>query len=1848
MPQNMELGPLTLRIKPDVGSTLSALRGVQSEVNRLQMASSRLALAVTTPITIAAGAAMKAFSDFDDAMTASLSIYGKVTADMRSKMESTARAISERTRTTATEIAKGYGVLISAGFALEQSMQAVAVAEKFAMASFMELDTATTLLAQSQFALGLAFEDPIKNMRQMQRVADVLSMANAKAAGTIEQFARALASKGAPALRAANKSLEEGVAALMVYAERGRHAEIAGELLNVTLRELDTVSRKFAANWRRFGVAIYDSRGNMRKLWEILGDMEKRLAGMSPQAKAATLAFLGFTDLSSTAIKTLLGTSGRMKEFYDDLQNSAGKTSQIAADRLKSFASQLKITWNQIVGVGIDVGGILAPALGVVNEYLRHGIKLWKSLSDEQKKVLVYSTAVAALLAPAAKAANYMLKFGGFALGLLSVMSGHVTRNIKAAATSGVGILRAGLDAVEARAVKAGKAIKAATSPDNGEKYGPDSRPFFRQQKFDATLASASRISQSGGDFGLRAMRNAAGELAASLAPAARRIRRAWWDISVNFSLFAAAYRTYGVSGIWQKLRMDVGASIDPIRRHAAAMLDVVEKYRAASAASGIRGLFSAIGRDIVGATTAASRFGMSLMSPADQARVTRAFGRVQAEGAAAWVGISSVSRREFSKLRGVFRDTVAGMRDDVRGLLALLSGRIATAASAPLGLFGRMVATIRRDAAKFKSDVRAAFGGGVDVSWVLPSFRGVWGEIKRGAAEAARSTRLFDVEFMRVAADIPRYLGQARQAFVGFGKTVRMGSAQIRDEFVGGLTSRFASAISSMKQRWRDFTAGLKFAPAWNSDRLPYKLGEKFRGALNFVGDSMNLTSRIAGLLRKPLSTAQLEWNRRVFRPYIRPIWVPFKREWLRPVIAPVVKLAGAIAALGSLGALIGGGWLAKKFVIRPAVVLGGALSGLLKFGAGAGIWVGSKFASGMLTAGAYIRRGMTATFSKVTDLGIASARRISAGFGRIASAASNLAGSMAAFSRGAATETLNKFVSVGALLPAVGGLVSSLTSMPVLLAAAGYAFVNFTETGRNAFDKVSRLAKPTVKVIVTAFKGIKDAFAGGDLRLAADIAWAGLKLSALTAFTDFVGIADNAISRIVTRMAVGDMQGAWDLTVAQIKLATIEAWGSIKRMFHDGVADLSTYLGVDLYAVFANVTEGIKLCIEQGKLFAEWAVNMINTSPRLTKWLTIAAVIGISGIGRAAKSAATAVSTLVSGLLKVPGGLHAIAIVGIVELLTGAGRAAAELNAQLQKTVDLEKKLAKAKSDATDAIIARAGAAATPEEQKKLLEDELATAQRNLAGAQKTAEDAKNKLAAEQARISRTTGAAATDWIRNQAGASGTASMQREVDQAVAIYESAQDRIKRLQSAINDVDIGTAEKQKADAEAKAAEAKAATEAEKAAKEIEKIKQDMQKRLEFYNNAAANAAKEAKKQEEAAAEQLNGLKDNLEDYDGKNYTAHVGVTGETHAENLAKGFFQRISGMRDAFNRRKQGKVQLPAAALPAAQNIPVPTMPNVPMPKIPAVVGGDGAALMGDQAVRAAANAVGAGVASPIENALKEATEASKAADFALESAQDNLTRASSRYSEAIKAQNEAVGAQREEATRAAEEAAGAQRKAEKDLAEAQKTAKKRADELAETKAAADKKREEAPAPRGMEIPLAPIGDKAVDTMLKARDRIQAQMERAQENANGKPIDLSRQQAQLDKVNSNIRKRMARMNGPLKANAGADVGLRKVMDEQNKKVELPIVPDFASGIDIFGGDYQDMLDRNKDGERNDGFSASYLEMLNRNSDIPAATAAPVPQSTVRLEGDAIAILERIATNTGKPQITLQQTEVA
>lgn len=1084
MPQNLELGPLWLRIKPDVGPTLNAIKGVQGEVNRLGAMSSRLALTVTAPVAAAAIAAMKAFSDFDDAMTASLSIYGKVSADIRSKMESTARAISERTRTTATEIAKGYGVLISAGFALEQSMQAVAVAERFATASFMELDTATTLLAQSQFALGLAFEDPVKNMRQMQRVADVLSMANAKAAGTIEQFARALASKGAPALRAASKSLEEGVAALMVYAERGRHAEIAGELLNVTLRELDTVSRKFAGNWRKFGVAIYDSRGNMRKLWEILGDMEKRLSGMSPQAKAATLAFLGFTDLSSTAIKTLLGTSGRMKEFYEDLQNSAGKTAQIAGDRLKSFASQVKITWNQLTGVAIDVGGVLAPALGVVNDYLRHGIKLWKSLSDEQKKFTVAAVGVSAVLSPALK----LMKF---------------------------------------------------------------------------------------------------------------------------------------------------------------------------------------------------------------------------------------------------------------------------------------------------------AKAGGVLMQW-------------------------------------------------------------------------------------------------------------------------------------------------------------------------------------------------------------------------------------------------------------------------------------------------------------------------PILLAGAGYAFVQFTETGRKAFETVAAFAKPATDVIKKAFTGVKDALSGGDLRLAWEITTTAINLSVHSMLEGIFGDADSYLSTITNKLVKGDFAGAWNTVLLEIGAQFDALWSASIGALSEFVASaMSTWKsavdGLTQMIIDADVTGTFKRQKEES---ARQSAEMIAILERQ-------------------KTQAEAA----------------------LQIAVGAGDAE-EIEVQKRLIAEASKGIARHRNDISGYL-----------------------------------EDVKKYAGGTTSQVANSVNAA----------------MKKIRDEQAAVAEEGR-RLAELDQ------------------------------KGSGKEVAKRKEDLAKRMAMLNAAAADMAKKAAEQEENAAEQTIGLKDELDGLDGKTYNAQIGVTGVSRAEAIAVAWFSRVSAMRDKFNRAAKGTVALP--------NIAAPNIPNVQIPNVPAI-GGDGAALMGDRAVRQVAGG-GQVAASPIENALKEATEASKAADFALASAQDNLTQAAHRYNEALAAQNAAVGAQREEAARAAEAAAGAQLKAERDLEKAKESATKRAGELAEVKAKAESERAAAPTPRGMEIPNSPIGDKAVDTMLKASDRIQAQMERAQEAANGRPIDLSRQQVQLDRVNANIRKRMSRMNGPLKANPGVDKRINKlpIPPAGEPRVQVPLIPDFGAGID--------------------GLGADYLNQLHGESGIPAPTPAPVPQSTVRLDGDVLSILERIAVNTGKQQITLQQTEVA
>jgi TP901 family phage tail tape measure protein len=378
----------------------TAQQRMQSFAASLGRMGSYLTWRVTLPLTLFGRKATKAFAEFDNAITRSAAVTKGMTSIMRKEMADTALALSKKSILSAKELAGGYYALGQAGYNAAQSIKALPVVEDFAIASSTTLDESIRYLVRTVNGLGMASEDPIKNMEALTRVSNAYTYASITTTAEIEDFAIAMTHAAAPALRLVNKSVEEGISVLMAFASAGIQAEEAGTLLWTSTRDLQRANIKARSEWKRLGLTIYDTDGTMRNIADIIGDLEQRFMGMSDEGKKVNLMLLGFQDRSLRGIQALMGFSEQMKIWQEQMKKGGDLTKQIAEAYLKSFSAQLVMVRNNLNTVSISIGRTLAPIIMKVNEKIKEFVEWWEELSDSTRLVIVEIGIVVAVVGP--------------------------------------------------------------------------------------------------------------------------------------------------------------------------------------------------------------------------------------------------------------------------------------------------------------------------------------------------------------------------------------------------------------------------------------------------------------------------------------------------------------------------------------------------------------------------------------------------------------------------------------------------------------------------------------------------------------------------------------------------------------------------------------------------------------------------------------------------------------------------------------------------------------------------------------------------------------------------------------------------------------------------------------------------------------------------------------------------------------------------------------------------------------------------------------------------------------------------------------------------------------------------------------------------------------------------------------------------------------------------------------------------------------------------------------------------------------------------------------------------------
>src|SRR6056297_1964772 len=265
------------------------IRGAEASLKKFGKAAGVAAAAATAAVAGIAAASVREFAKFDSALNKSISIMGNVSDTLQEDMANTAREVAKSTTFSAEEAAEAYFFLASAGLDAEQQIAALPQVAQFVQAGMFDMATATDLATDAQSALGLASDDAGENLDNLTRVTDVFVAANTLANTSVEQLATALTSKAGNALKTVGKDVEEGAAALAVFADQGIKGERAGTLLTNTIFGLTERAKAAPEEFEKLGLSIFDADENIRSFSDISKDLTEALSSMTKEQQVATL-----------------------------------------------------------------------------------------------------------------------------------------------------------------------------------------------------------------------------------------------------------------------------------------------------------------------------------------------------------------------------------------------------------------------------------------------------------------------------------------------------------------------------------------------------------------------------------------------------------------------------------------------------------------------------------------------------------------------------------------------------------------------------------------------------------------------------------------------------------------------------------------------------------------------------------------------------------------------------------------------------------------------------------------------------------------------------------------------------------------------------------------------------------------------------------------------------------------------------------------------------------------------------------------------------------------------------------------------------------------------------------------------------------------------------------------------------------------------------------------------------------------------------------------------------------------------------------------------------------------------
>lgn len=390
-----------------------------------------IAAAVGAPSAIA----VKTFAEFEQKMARVKALTGANVQDFE-RLTAEARRLGEETVFSASQAAEAMSFFALAGYKVDQILAAIGPTLDMAAAGQIGIAESADIAAKIMAGMGIEAD-------HLGESVDILTKAMTTANTDLRQLGDAMKFVG-PVAKSAGISFEEIVASIQMLSNAGIQADMAGTTLRGALLSLTDPSAEAAEQLKRMGVRVMDAKGNVRKLADIVQDMNAALSGLGSGQKLAIIGKIFDARQAAGFAELLSQGADKMREMTAALGDAKGTAGRVAGVQLDTLKGDVIILTSAAEGLQISLGKVLGPMLRTVTQHITAmvgAMSHWVARNVRLIRTAALIVAGVGALGAGLLALSLSATVAAKTLGGLAFISGTIARVIALVGTTLVSLL---------------------------------------------------------------------------------------------------------------------------------------------------------------------------------------------------------------------------------------------------------------------------------------------------------------------------------------------------------------------------------------------------------------------------------------------------------------------------------------------------------------------------------------------------------------------------------------------------------------------------------------------------------------------------------------------------------------------------------------------------------------------------------------------------------------------------------------------------------------------------------------------------------------------------------------------------------------------------------------------------------------------------------------------------------------------------------------------------------------------------------------------------------------------------------------------------------------------------------------------------------------------------------------------------------------------------------------------------------------------------------------------------------------------------------------------------------------